>query len=72
LWRGNFEKKKGGNLVAWDTVQKPKAKGGLGVINLRLQMMPCCSSTSINFITEKQCPGLSWFGSNTIRTEFLM
>jgi hypothetical protein len=37
LWRGNFEKKKGGNLVAWDIVQKPKDKGGLGVINLRLQ-----------------------------------
>lgn len=37
LWRGNSEKKKGGNLVAWETVQKPKEKGGLGVINLRLQ-----------------------------------
>jgi hypothetical protein len=23
--------------VAWETVQKPKDKGGLGVINLRLQ-----------------------------------
>jgi hypothetical protein len=37
LWRGNSENKKGGNLVAWDIVQKPKDKGGLGVINLRLQ-----------------------------------
>jgi hypothetical protein len=37
LWRGNSEKKKGGNLVAWETVQRPKTKGGLGVINLRLQ-----------------------------------
>jgi hypothetical protein len=34
LWRGNSENKKGGNLVAWATVQKPKEKGGLGVLNL--------------------------------------
>jgi len=37
LWRGNVEKKRGGNHVAWSMVQKPKSKGGLGVINLRLQ-----------------------------------
>ena len=37
LWRGNSEQKKGDNLVAWQTVQMPKDKGGLGVINLRLQ-----------------------------------
>ena len=37
LWRGNDLEKKGGNLVAWPTVMKPKEKGGLGVINLRLQ-----------------------------------
>jgi hypothetical protein len=36
LWRGNSEKKKGGNLVAWPTVMLPKDKGGLGVINLSL------------------------------------
>ena len=37
LWRGNSDKKRGGNLVAWETVQKLKDKGGLGVTNLRLQ-----------------------------------
>lgn len=37
LWRGNSEKKRGGNLVAWPTVQLPKEKGGLGIINLSLQ-----------------------------------
>ena len=37
LWIGNDERKKGGNLAAWPMVQNPKAKGGLGVINLRLQ-----------------------------------
>jgi len=31
------KKKRGGNLVAWEAVQKPKEKSGLGVINLRLQ-----------------------------------
>jgi hypothetical protein len=36
LWRGNSEKKKEGNLVAWDIVLRPKEKGGLGVINLKL------------------------------------
>ena len=29
--------KKGGHLAAWNLVQKPKNKGGLGVINLRIQ-----------------------------------
>lgn len=37
LWRGNDVEKKGGNLVAWQVVQQPKDKGGLGVLNLRLQ-----------------------------------
>jgi hypothetical protein len=31
------KQKKGGNLVAREIVQQPKNKGGLGVINLRLQ-----------------------------------
>ena len=37
LWRKNDEQKIGGNLVAWPNMMKPKEKGGLGVINLRLQ-----------------------------------
>ena len=36
LWRGNDTSKKGGNLAAWPMV-KPKLKGGLGVLNIRLQ-----------------------------------
>jgi len=36
LWRGNDAEKKGGNLVAWPVVMRPKEKGGLGVLNLRL------------------------------------
>ena len=34
LWYGNDASKKGGNLAAWYMVQKPKQKGGLGVLNL--------------------------------------
>jgi hypothetical protein len=37
LWRGNSEKKRGGNLVAWPVVIQPKDKGGTGIINLQLQ-----------------------------------
>jgi len=37
LWRGNTDKKSGGNLVAWETIQKPKKHGGLGIVNLKLQ-----------------------------------
>jgi len=37
LWRGNNQANRGGHLVAWHHVQKPKDKGGLGIQNLRLQ-----------------------------------
>lgn len=37
LWRGSDDTAMGGNLVAWPIVMQPKEKGGLGVINLRLQ-----------------------------------
>jgi hypothetical protein len=37
LWRGNSERKRGGNLVAWPLAQRPKVKGGLGIKNLLLQ-----------------------------------
>lgn len=37
LWRGNSNKKRGGNLVAWPMVQRPKMKGGVGIKNLYLQ-----------------------------------
>lgn len=37
LWRGREFRKRGYNLAAWELVQKPKQKGGLGVTNLSLQ-----------------------------------
>lgn len=37
LWRGSDYRRKGYNLATWELVQKPKNKGGLGIINLSLQ-----------------------------------
>jgi len=37
VWRDNSNQQRGGNLVAWPVVTTPKDKGGLGVLNLRLQ-----------------------------------
>jgi hypothetical protein len=36
LWRGGDINGKNPPLAAWNMVTKPKLKGGLGVINLRL------------------------------------
>jgi hypothetical protein len=63
LWRGNSEKKKGGNLVAWDTVQRPKEKGGLGVINLKLQNDALLMKHLHKFYNKEPIPWveLVWF-----------
>ena len=36
LWRGNSDSKRK-SLAAWDLVCRPKAKGGMGIMNLQLQ-----------------------------------
>ena len=41
FWRGNNHSNNGGNLVVWQKVQKPKIKGGLGILNFRLQNDAC-------------------------------
>jgi hypothetical protein len=63
LWRGNTDKKKGGNLVAWDVAQKPKEKGGLGVINLRLQNDALLLKQLHKFYNKEDIPwvNLIWF-----------
>lgn len=63
LWRGNSEKKKGGNLVAWPVVMQPKAKGGLGIINLRLQNDALLMKHLYKFYNKEDLPWvqLIWF-----------
>jgi hypothetical protein len=56
LWRGNDTEKKGGNLVAWQTVMMPKEKGGLGVINLRLQNGALLLKHLSNFYNRADIP----------------
>lgn len=56
LWRGHDPEKKGGNLVAWPTVMKPKEKGGLGVINLRLQNDALLLKQLIKFYNKEAIP----------------
>jgi hypothetical protein len=70
LWRGNSEKKKGGNLVAWDTVLRPKAKGGLGVFNLKLQNDALLIKHLHNFYSKEPISWVfKWSRSNTINTK---
>jgi hypothetical protein len=61
--RGESDKKKGGNLVAWDVAQKPKEKGGLGVINLRLQNNALLLKQLHKFYNKEDIPwvNLIWF-----------
>jgi hypothetical protein len=70
LWRGSDEEKKGGNLVAWQTIQKPKDKGGLGVINLLLQNDALLLNTLTNYITKQRYHGCSSSGTSTILTRY--
>jgi hypothetical protein len=59
LWRGNDNSKKGGNLVAWPMVQKPKLRGGLGIINLRLQNDALLLKHLHKFYSKKDTPWVS-------------
>ena len=63
LWRGNDERKRDGNLAAWSLVQKPKSKGGLGVINLRLQNDALLMKHLHKFYNKENIPWvqLVWF-----------
>jgi len=56
LWRGNDTEKKGGNLAAWSMVQLPTQKGGLGVINLRIQNDALLLKQLHKFYTKQDIP----------------
>jgi len=63
LWRGTDRSKKGGHLAAWSTGSKPKIKGGLGVLNLRLQNDALLLKQLHKFYNKKDIPWvqLVWF-----------
>ncbi|WVZ76610.1 hypothetical protein U9M48_024573 [Paspalum notatum var. saurae] len=56
LRRGNDMQKQGGNLAAWELVQKPKNKGGLGVINLKIQNEGLLVKQLHKFYARKEVP----------------
>jgi hypothetical protein len=55
--------KKGGNLVAWEIVQQPKNKVGLGVINLRFQNDALLLKHLHKFYNKMEIPWIQqiWF-----------
>jgi hypothetical protein len=59
LWRGNDLQKKGGNLAAWPLVSLPKNKGGLGVINLRIQNDALLLKFLDKFYNKRDIPWVS-------------
>ena len=69
LWRGNNDSKKGGNLVAWPVVQKSKSKGGLGVINLRLQNDALLLKRLHKFYCKQDIPWVQLIWNKYYRTK---
>ena len=56
LWRGNSQTSKGGNLAAWQMVIQPKAKGGLGIVDLKIQNDGLLIKQLHKFYTRKEVP----------------
>jgi len=59
LWRGPDINKKGGNLASWNMVCKPKDKGGLGILNLRLQNDALLLKHLHSFYNKRDLPWVS-------------
>jgi hypothetical protein len=59
-------------LVAWPVVTTPKDKGGLGVLNLRLQNDALLLKHLTSFITGETYPGSNSYGGNIIKERFPM
>jgi hypothetical protein len=66
LWNGGDVNAKKSPLAAWKMVTKPKSKGGLGVIRLRLQNDALVLKIFINSLTWLICLGFNCCGLNII------
>jgi hypothetical protein len=56
LWRGNNPSSTRKSLASWDRVCMPKEKGGLGVINLRVQNTALLLKHMIKFYNGADLP----------------
>lgn len=72
LWRGNDFSKKGGNLAAWSIVTLPKEKGGLGVLNLKLQNDALLLKHLHKFYAKEDILGSHSYGLRTTLKKFHM
>jgi hypothetical protein len=63
IWRGNDRSKRGGNLAAWPMVNRPKSKGGLGVLNIRIHNDALLLKQLHKFYNKKNIPWVQqiWF-----------
>jgi hypothetical protein len=71
LWRGREFRAKGYNLAAWSLIRRPKAKGGLGVINLSLQN-DALLLKQLDFIGRLTSNGFPSCGRGTMLILFLI
>jgi len=58
LWRGNSDSKRK-SLAAWDLVCRPKAKGGMGIMNLQLQKKALLIKHLHKFYNKADIPWVS-------------
>jgi hypothetical protein len=56
LWRGNNPSSTRKSLTSWDRVCTPKEKGGLGVINLRVQNTALLLKHMVKFYNGADLP----------------
>src|SRR5438128_6523662 len=63
IWRGPDVNAKGKPLVAWKKVCRPKAKGGLGVINLRAQNSALLLKHLDKFYNKRDIPWVKFIWS---------
>ena len=66
LWKGNNDDVHGNPLISWDKVTCPKNKGGMGVLNLRIQNLALLIKFVHKFYNRLDTPRLIWCEIPTI------